>query len=89
MLSHAAGGHRDILGHVEEVSKVRKEHDVRYSRLLPASHMTSQTPPRLRRSTAGCTPGWGTPAARAAQLRRFLGGAEDSRPWRRATGERM
>jgi hypothetical protein len=34
VLGHAAGGHGNIFGHVEEVPKVRDEHDARYRRLL-------------------------------------------------------
>jgi hypothetical protein len=44
VLGHAAGGHGDILRHVEEVPKVRDEHDARYRRLLAASHIDLPDP---------------------------------------------
>ena len=53
MLSHAAGGYGDILGHVEEVPKVRDEHDARYRRLLAASHIDHHSGPEAAPPTAG------------------------------------
>ena len=44
VLGHAAGGPGDILGQVEEVSKVRDEHEARYRRARAASRIDDRQP---------------------------------------------
>lgn len=53
VLGHAAGGNGDILGHVEEVSKVRDEHDAGYRRVRAASRIANQQPTEVASPNAG------------------------------------
>ena len=53
VLGHAAGGPGDVLGHVEEVSKVRDEHAARYRRARAASRIDDERSTEPASQTAG------------------------------------